>query len=233
MCGQPLKPFDTQEFINKFCGWGKTGERVVPASPEIIAAQLALCNLHGVDEPLYWGTHPTQPLGSAGFQQLTLKAFQLAGITGRRASPHTLRHTFARICVINGMDISVLKELMGHARIATTEKYLCFAQREIDDKYRRYSPLSHLTDRRLLAADDRLPLADDRLPLADDRLPLADQRISLCYGSVNGYLAELAQTFTRAAELLSGLSEALKRHDGHHSEALLELEDYTKYQARK
>lgn len=145
---------------------GKTGERIVSASPKVVEALLALQNHHNDDEPIFWGTHPTQPLGSAGFELLTKKAFQKAGITGRRASPHTLRHTFGRICVVNGMDISILKELMGHASITTTEKYLCFAQKEIDDKYKLYAPLSHLT------SDHRLTLPDDRLLPADDQLPL-------------------------------------------------------------
>jgi len=145
---------------------GKTGERVVPASPQIVGALLALRNHHKDTDPIFWGTHPTQPLGSAGFELLTRRAFEKARITGKRASPHTLRHTFARICVVNGMDIATLKVLMGHASITTTEKYLCFAQREINDKYNLYAPLSHLT------SDHRLTLPDDRLLRRDDHLPL-------------------------------------------------------------
>jgi hypothetical protein len=64
------------------------------------------------------------------------------------------------------MDIAALKVLMGHASIATTEKYLCFAQREIENKYNQYAPLSHLTsDHRLTSPDDRLLSYDDQLPL--------------------------------------------------------------------
>ena len=70
---------------------GKTGERLIPASPDIINALLALHDHHRNDEVIFWGTHPTQPLGSAGFELLTKKAFEKAGITGRRPSPHTLR----------------------------------------------------------------------------------------------------------------------------------------------
>lgn len=151
---------------------GKTGERIVPASPGIITALLALRDNGADNAPIFWGAHVRRPLGSAGFERLTQRAFQQAGITGKRASPHTLRHTFGRICIVNGMDISVLQVLMGHTSITTTAKYLCFATREVDDKYRRYAPLSHLTDHRLTSSEDRLTSPEDRLLPSDDRISL-------------------------------------------------------------
>ena len=209
---------------------GKTGERLVPASSDIVAALLAIGDGRRDSEPIFWGSYGRQPLGSAGFERLTQKAFELAGITGKRASPHILRHTFARICIVNGMDISTLRVLLGHSSIATTEKYLCFATREIDDKYARCAPLSHL-------AGDRLPLPDGRLSLAPTNdirsSKLSNERISLWYEGVNDYVAELAKTFSRAAELLSGLAEVLARHDGHQPEQLEAIREYLKHQVNK
>lgn len=43
---------------------------------------------------------------------------------GRDVSPHILRHSFAMNCLTQGMPITVLKELMGHASIASTMIYL-------------------------------------------------------------------------------------------------------------
>ena len=47
------------------------------------------------------------------------------GITDRRqkASFHTLRHTFASWLAIQGTPILVIKELLGHASLAMTERY--------------------------------------------------------------------------------------------------------------
>tara|TARA_Y100000591_G_C21814771_1_gene689998 strand:- start:532 stop:1653 length:1122 start_codon:yes stop_codon:yes gene_type:complete len=41
----------------------------------------------------------------------------------QNASIHTLRHTFASNCVMNGVDLYTVKEFLGHQRISTTEIY--------------------------------------------------------------------------------------------------------------
>lgn len=40
-----------------------------------------------------------------------------------KASPHWLRHTFAKAAVLNGRDIRVVATLLGHASVTTTMIY--------------------------------------------------------------------------------------------------------------
>ncbi len=55
-------------------------------------------------------------------QQIFKNALQKAGIISP-ASAHTLRHSYATHLLENGTDIRIIKELMGHNNIKTTEIY--------------------------------------------------------------------------------------------------------------
>lgn len=56
-----------------------------------------------------------------GFRYAIYLAFERIGV---RISPHLLRHTFASRAINNGMRLDVLRELMGHTSISTTQIYL-------------------------------------------------------------------------------------------------------------
>lgn len=47
-----------------------------------------------------------------------------AGITGVRMSPHTLRHTFAKMSLLNGLDVITLQYIMGHESLEMVRNYV-------------------------------------------------------------------------------------------------------------
>ena len=60
---------------------------------------------------------------------------------GRRFTPHSFRHTCATHLYEAGMDIYVIKDLLGHANIAVTREYIHVGIGRQRDAYKKFHPL--------------------------------------------------------------------------------------------
>lgn len=70
------------------------------------------------------------------------------GVSGvqKRATPHTLRHSFATHLVENGVDLETVRELLGHESLATTGIYLQLAMGHKRRAYDEAHPRDRVDD---------------------------------------------------------------------------------------
>ena len=76
------------------------------------------------DKALFISRRTGQRLSARRVQQIVSNSLQLAGLDGKGYSVHKLRHTAATLMYQYGnVDVLVLKEVLGHANVSTTQIY--------------------------------------------------------------------------------------------------------------
>lgn len=76
------------------------------------------------------GTFLLWPQSRTTAWRLIKRVLDKAGIEGEQAKPKGFRHGFGIAMAQTGMPLTVLKELLGHADVSTTEIYLQFVDEE-------------------------------------------------------------------------------------------------------
>lgn len=76
-----------------------------------------------------------------GFWKIIKLYGEKAGIKGE-ITPHIIRHSFAAHLIANGAELGVVKEMMGHSDIASTQIYEYMKTAKIRNTYERTHPRS-------------------------------------------------------------------------------------------
>jgi len=119
---------------------GKTGERTVPISETTYRRLAALEN---GSSHVFLGKRG--PLTYQGIYKMVRHLCQRAGISGRRSSPHTFRHSFAtNYAAAEGCDPKVLQDIMGHRDFKSTLRYIQNNPRRMARNHQRCTPLKGL-----------------------------------------------------------------------------------------
>ncbi|WP_212508633.1 tyrosine-type recombinase/integrase [Litoribacterium kuwaitense] len=85
-----------------------------------------------------------KPVSRRAIQTAIHKYGVLAGISNVRCSPHTLRHTFAKMSVQNGADTFTLQKILGHETLDMVRRYVNFFSKDLAVNHKKFSPVERL-----------------------------------------------------------------------------------------
>ncbi len=123
-------------------GKGRKERKVVINHAAAVAIERYLAvRPHSTDQALFLGRGGKR-LTPRHVWHIFREVYLLSGIK-QKASPHTIRHSFATHLLENGVDLETVRELLGHESLATTGVYLSVA---MEHKKRAYDE-AHPRDR--------------------------------------------------------------------------------------
>ncbi len=141
VCGLGLHDVD-DAFVRVKGKGGK--ERVVPiAKVAIEAVDHYLLHFRGETQeeknPPLFVTRAGKRIDRVTIWQRVRVYARSAGIA-KRISPHTLRHSFATHLLENGADLRIIQEMLGHASVATTDRYTHISQKHLNAAFAAFHP---------------------------------------------------------------------------------------------
>lgn len=139
--------FDAPAQVELF-GKGRKA-RVCPLWPETVDLLKALMKRHpnGEDDKPIFRNCYGQPLTAAGVrfklkQYVQAAAKQVPSLLKKRVGPHTFRHSVGVQLVAAGVDVTVIRDWLGHVRLDTTNLY---ARANIETKRKALSQVDPTT----------------------------------------------------------------------------------------
>jgi site-specific recombinase XerD len=137
------RDFETEEIVHTLRVTGKgSKERVVYLNSACTAALQAYINERGklvaankslVHEKAMFLSKQHKRVSVRRVQQVTEDALKRAGLDGMGFSVHKLRHTAATLMFQNGVDVRVLKDVLGHENLGTTQIYTHVANKQVKE----------------------------------------------------------------------------------------------------
>ena len=118
-------------------------ERIVPVGQRALDAVDAWCAARKMPlEPAVFTNPSGKRLTPRSVQRIVETYRKALGLT-QKASPHTLRHSFATHLLESGADLRSIQELLGHASLSTTQRYTHLNLDALMETYDRAHPRAH------------------------------------------------------------------------------------------
>jgi len=140
LIGMNREDLDRNDNLVRIRGKGRK-ERIVPVGPRAllaIDAYLASLPLPSDTGPVFLGPSGNR-LTARTVQRILENHRKQLGLI-QKASPHTLRHSFATHMLESGADLRAIQELLGHASLSTTQRYTHVNLDSLMDVYDKAHP---------------------------------------------------------------------------------------------
>ncbi|MFA7467606.1 MAG: tyrosine-type recombinase/integrase [Desulfotomaculaceae bacterium] len=85
-----------------------------------------------------------KPMKQCNVQERLTIYGKKAKIEGVRVSPHTFRHTFAKLYIMRGGDPFSLQAMLGHSTLDMVRHYVNLWGSDLQKMHRQFSPVDHL-----------------------------------------------------------------------------------------
>lgn len=138
-----LNFFDIGEGMVRVVGKGGK-ERMVPVGQAAIDAVDHYLVNYRIDEeasketPLFVSRRKMRI--ERGYVWKQIKMYAMKAEIRKNISPHTLRHCFATHLLENGADLRVIQEMLGHASVATTDRYTQVSSSHLVAAFHQFHP---------------------------------------------------------------------------------------------
>lgn len=141
--GLSIDDIHSKELLIKVLGKGAK-ERIVPITQYSLDIVKAYLKESGRDiksrGPLFLG-RGAKAISKRQIQRIVEK--ELSRVSqAEKLSPHTLRHSYATHLLDSGADIRVVKELLGHSSLASTQIYTHVTKESLKRAYKQAHPRS-------------------------------------------------------------------------------------------
>ena len=130
-----LVPFNTSTG-NAIRAWLK--DRAMPLTAEGSGPRAKRLERRGASAPLFLNYRGGR-LSTRSVDRLVRRYVALCGAKFG-ISPHALRHSFATHLLANGADLRAIQELLGHARLSTTQRYTHVNAAQLIEVYKKSHP---------------------------------------------------------------------------------------------
>ena len=146
LVGLDLMDINFDERLLRVRGKGKK-ERLVPygrvsdKSLRLYLESRSLIAQGRVDAAAVFLNYRGQRLSTRSVQRIVRSYIRETALK-RRISPHSLRHSFASHLLSRGADLRAIQELLGHASLATTQKYTHLDLKHLLEVYKKSHPRS-------------------------------------------------------------------------------------------